>query len=672
MKKMIKKVLLRGLLIASVCIVMLTQVIFVSNNAISADLIKQAKQAQALASLNLPNNVIGGKRFYYLKNQNDYITLASFCSGGNETQGLNFCIENDITFTQAVKPIGTYSYPFRGYFDGKGKNIFNFTASGTGDRGFFGYLGDGAYIENLTIASGTITANSGNSAGAIAGYASGGSFKIKNCLNMGCKIEASSSSTACSTGGIIGYVADATKDFDPSCDVPDGSGREVLYCGNFAEVNNQAKGTENGGSATAGGLVGVGSDFSMFLCMNAGKITAGMGSSYNSYAGGIVGRVYGSYIEEVCNSGEVNAFSYRWTSVLHSGDKFKVVHNNQAIGDYASNNVNLDTGYNCSYVYYTSYAGGICGYIYKGKTDYSFYSDLYNCVNSGNIYCGPSTVTVTANVFASIIEQGRGSQCSMCGKLSPIKQQVYHGDHYVITTTKNINRGAGIAYCSPELTISTNALTIDASTQDPITPSYIYSIYYPLAVAQCPHGELIYDEERVPDVNNYGNPPIETYYVPYLSSTQEILNDYIERLDLSGIVSTNGKLSYCKEKFSNSFTKRSWETLTTAEITSEITDSNVSIGVKVIGLGSTWKNGVFGIGGAWKQSSSAFTSTTNICSYNWAYANLDDCINGTLKSSGVSTLPLSFYDDIWTINTQISKMPILKHFYWIENSVQPG
>ena len=167
---------------------------------------------------------------------------------------------------------------FRGHFDGNGFAIWNLNSRVDNVSGLFGILGDGALIENLTIASGEI----GNSTyvgtvGAIAAKTGeNANATIKNCHNYAAIIG------NWSVGGILGEVAE-------------NSTLTVENCSNHGEIR---------ASYTGGGIVGqVGpnrwkrceSKATIINCYNAGKITGagnwGIGGIVGSYRLGGAGQV---------------------------------------------------------------------------------------------------------------------------------------------------------------------------------------------------------------------------------------------------------------------------------------------------------------------------------------------------------------------------------------------
>lgn len=163
------------------------------------------------------------------------------------THNLKIDSEEGATWT----PIGTSSSPFVGYFDGGGHTISGemVTASDVVDAGFFGYVGVGTVITNLTNAADiTPLVQGACKVGGIVGFAIGydeygyqyNSTYIIACHNTGTITYTNSGTldTFICLGGIAGYIHGGT------C---------VLACSNTGGmVNNSSL------SIIHGGIVGVG------------------------------------------------------------------------------------------------------------------------------------------------------------------------------------------------------------------------------------------------------------------------------------------------------------------------------------------------------------------------------------------------------------------------------
>ena len=170
---------------------------------------------------------------YLIKTADDLVDLRSYVYSKNmNTYGVYFKMTQDIN----MKNIGDWrgiadnvTEGFRGCFDGGGYSIWNINSSTYNACGLFGKLGDGAVIENLTIASGKLGGSYNTSIGAFAGEAvSGASVTIRNCHNY------ASVSGTFGIGGILGSVED-------------GATAVIERCSNHGTVN---------ASYTGGGIIG--------------------------------------------------------------------------------------------------------------------------------------------------------------------------------------------------------------------------------------------------------------------------------------------------------------------------------------------------------------------------------------------------------------------------------
>ena len=179
---------------------------------------------------------------------------------------------NDIT----ANMIGTSTVPFKGTYDGNGKQLQNVSISATAENaGVFGYV-DGGTIKNLTV-SGAISSTK-NNVGAIVGQMANGT--ISGCTSSA-TIGASSSARV---GGIVGYMVSGTigsSDGTPTS-AAEGTAFSANGCANTGAIT---------GKQHVGGIVGQMGNGLVSICRNAADITA---DAYN--AGGIVGYMQGGTI----------------------------------------------------------------------------------------------------------------------------------------------------------------------------------------------------------------------------------------------------------------------------------------------------------------------------------------------------------------------------------------
>jgi hypothetical protein len=210
-------------------------------------------------------------------------------------------------------PIGSEAHqPFRGLFDGNGKSIRNLFIGSTevdnvyAAAGLFGYLGNGAKVENLTLEGGIIIGGGREDVsrtGALAGYLlcsvseEKDSIVVRNCHIRGMQIAGGSTQTT-HTGGLAGEAYAFA----------DGGG-EALIRIEYATNHSAISAPDSSAYPYTGGLLGKGhgQGYSneqtpasgrvvLNRCLNAGNIRGGAaaGKDAVSSTGGILGYGYGS------------------------------------------------------------------------------------------------------------------------------------------------------------------------------------------------------------------------------------------------------------------------------------------------------------------------------------------------------------------------------------------
>jgi hypothetical protein len=208
------------------------------------------------------------------------------------------------------KPIGKAAPYFTGVFDGGGKSLDNLSVNETSNgAGLFGYLNGRAVLQNIRLASGSIT-GAGNHIGGIAGgqrMTSGQTVRIIDCFN-GATVSGVSISSGSRIGGIIGRLEGGA--VVTGCrnegEVKNGylaiggiagsaaDNTTIIGCGNSGDVS---------GGRVVGGIIGMPSADSLVIigCRNEGDV-----SSPGSFVGGITGGNNNSYAITACyNLGKV-------------------------------------------------------------------------------------------------------------------------------------------------------------------------------------------------------------------------------------------------------------------------------------------------------------------------------------------------------------------------------
>ena len=229
---------------------------------------------------------------YLITSADDLIDLRYYISEKNmKTSGVCFRLTRDINMKNAGdwRGIADNTNGFCGHFDGAGFSVWNLNAATYNACGLFGRLGNGALIENLTIASGSLGGNYHYSIGAIAGEVySDASVTIRNCRNY------ASLRGVWGIGGILGGIED-------------GASAVIENCSNHGKVTAQY---------TGGGIVGQvgpnrwranGADVTLNNCYNVGTI----GGKAEWGVGGLLGalRMCGdtaqSTMRNCYNAGEI-------------------------------------------------------------------------------------------------------------------------------------------------------------------------------------------------------------------------------------------------------------------------------------------------------------------------------------------------------------------------------
>ena len=234
--------------------------------------------------------------------------IATAVNGGNTYEGKSILLTADIELGSSWSSIGVRSsYPFRGTFDGQGHTITfgNHTVSSDTTGGLFGYLGNGAIVQNVKLA-GTIGLSGARNFFGTVSAAVTGTVAVRNVwsavtVNAGGNLQWS--------GGMIGFMEHyATVNLTMDSCVADGLmnfgayaqsiGAFVGYTGNNSSVKNltitnslwcgQIALNSTEYSTRIGGFVGYQksnsdsayTNVTIKNCIAAGKITFGGSNSW--------------------------------------------------------------------------------------------------------------------------------------------------------------------------------------------------------------------------------------------------------------------------------------------------------------------------------------------------------------------------------------------------------
>ena len=212
--------------------------------AVAATLLCMAQSAWALSSS-------GG--YYLIGTAQDLKDFASLVNAGNTTINGKLTAPIDLAGSESNQwtPIGTYSYPYNGTFDGQGFTISNlYYHQSVGCAGLFSRAGGSACIKNVYVVvdidntgNGATAAGGGTEAGGILGMGSEGTVII-NCSVSGSVLSHSN------VGGIVGTGSVM-----------------IINCCNEATVKFYSAMGQTGG-----GIHGYGGSPTLINCYNVGKI----------------------------------------------------------------------------------------------------------------------------------------------------------------------------------------------------------------------------------------------------------------------------------------------------------------------------------------------------------------------------------------------------------------
>jgi len=272
---------------------------------------------------------------YYIQSDADLRHLSDLVNGGEDTYGVTFILDQDITMSDDVfTSIGSSTNKFEGNFYGNGHTIDNLTIDSSNDYvGLFGYTKDST-IQDVGLTNVDITG--ANYVGALVGYVSGG--EIKNSYVLGGTVSGTDD-----VGGLVGFSYTTIRDSYSTVDVSGVSmvGGLAGYA-NCTIIGSYATGNVSASGDYAGGLVGS----SLVLTIRDSYAT---GDVSGSNVGGLVGRVAASLeFTQAYSSGKVSGTNaggvigqlatnnYSFTSVVYNKGSGDVVVNASGVGEYGS------------------------------------------------------------------------------------------------------------------------------------------------------------------------------------------------------------------------------------------------------------------------------------------------------------------------------------------------
>lgn len=339
-----------------------------------------------------------GDGYYDIGTADELYAFAAAVNGGNTA--INGELTTNIVVNEGTMsaettdarpwtPIGGFDRKYTGTFNGADYTISGlYFNDGTADYvGLFGYVGNGAAVQNITIADSYLSGQ--RHVGGVMGKSSG---TVSNCINsseiVGSKYN---------TGGVVGLNDGTVTGCTNSGAV---SGKDYFVGGIVGQNAGTVSGCINSGNVTGsddktGGVVGTNLG-TVTDCTNRGTVSG------NSSVGGVVGKSSGT-VSGCTNSGGVSGNSSVGGVVGENGGDGTVTncHNTATvIATYTGNSsVGGVVGYNnesvVSNCYNTGavngngyYVGGVVG-LTKG---YEEGSTVTNCYNTGKVTSTASSV----------------------------------------------------------------------------------------------------------------------------------------------------------------------------------------------------------------------------------------------------------------------------------------
>jgi len=358
-----------------------------------------------------------------------------------------YILMSDITLSNWL-PIGNGVKPFTGKLNGNNHTItiISFRSVSDNDRylGLFGIIGPESEIRDLKVViNQTITKGVGEvRLGSIVGYLNGGIIDncvadislrvsdnysyvggiagevknrsiIRNCYTMG-TINASGSIYNY-VGGVVGTISDSS----------------IQSCRTISNI------VSHNGRGLAGGIAGIVSDTDIQNCYTMGNISASS-TSDDSYAGGIVGRIYDDVIIQSCYTTGNIGVSGGDNGEIYAGGIVAYMHDfggSCTLRDcYTTGNITSSgNSYNC--------AGGIAGF-----AGYP----IQNCYAMGNINASGSGGSSHAGGIAGFVGNTVQNTIALNNGItvsgnSFYRQRIGNGDYTTTVFMNNYGSTATIA-----------------------------------------------------------------------------------------------------------------------------------------------------------------------------------------------------------------------------------
>ncbi len=316
-------------------------------------------------------------------------------------------------------PIGCYSNPYEGVFNGNNKTISGlyFNDEFAQNIGVFGYLESDCFIKNLTLSNSYFCGN--KNVGGIVGYSD--ESTVDNCIN---------NAEICGSENVGGIVGDNHSVIRPS------------YYSHVSNCTNNGK--IYASKQAGGGIIGLNSAGEVENCFNTGEIQG------INYIGGIIGDERFSIVTACGNEGEITGLYTDMDGAVYFGGIAGVSNQSMIIDSYNKGNIS-----SFSETYHKGCVGGITG---DANTVI-----IENCYNTGEIFA--TDLSDVGGIF------GYSCECNItnCYNIADIKGTVQNsggigGQDYgytIIEDCYNIGACTGtettggiIALCDSQTTVS--------------------------------------------------------------------------------------------------------------------------------------------------------------------------------------------------------------------------
>lgn len=417
---------------------------------------------------------------YVISTPAQLIFFAKRVNAGMQCSDTYFALGADINLNNIEwTPIGNSNYTFDGNFDGKEFAIKNFkiTTSSYGNLGFFG-KNDGV-IQNLTVKDFLINVYSSSSLN-IGGLIGSSTNTVENCTTMGeifatctdninvggligivspagddayvateytitdcyanCKISATcnSKNQRAYAGGLIGLASYKHSISENNSAIKSG---DIINCYATGNVSVTASGSYN--PSNAGGLVGF-HLAAMTNCHASGNISTFGTSTYDVYAGGLIGWCYGA-IQQIDNTiGSV-------TSCYATGNINSIGYSGGLIG-LCQDDCNINYCYATGDVNGGRFAGGLIGAdvareTLSGNATIVHYNTITNCYATGNVTANYDTDTNAGGLIGNS-SSTCVTNCYATGKITAVgTSKIYAGGLIGYYAYNSWSRHTGITNC---------------------------------------------------------------------------------------------------------------------------------------------------------------------------------------------------------------------------------